>query len=269
MIKHGNADIETVGLWANFSSVVGQALWPALKTSVGRGKFDFSKYATVAAVRSVLRRAFLVDEIQRAANLGLNIGHVPKDEVADLSVWDMKHLHQLFYLNAFGLYLGFPDELMPEASDEFAWPICVPGIISNEVAFQSGKIDISRWKHTNDSLDSIMDSTRGRDAWLHSFIVRCRPNWEADEDMKNLSGDDIENAKTDVMMFRERLILGTFLFWLTGEHLDRETITLTGSRYRVGLVPHVDFYSDDRRVGVGWAVPDDAHDYLRSRQTVS
>ena len=271
MSQHGNAEIKAIGQWSNFSVMVNQALWSAVKPSVSKGEFDFSKYATVATVRSALRRGFLIEEIQAAASLGLNIGHVPKDELTDLSVWDLKHLYQLFYLNAFGLYLEFPDELMSEASDDFAWPVCVPGIISNEVAFQSGKLDIPRWKYTNDSLDTVIDLSRGRDAWTHSYIVRVRANWEAeaDEDMKNLSANDIENKKLNVLMFRERWLLGTFLFWLTGEHLDRESVTLAGSRFRDGGVPVVGFISSDGGVGVGGYHPDGRDDDVRSRQAVS
>lgn len=267
----GNAELlKAMGRIGTLAGKVGQHLWPVLKPSIASGEIDLQKkFVTDAEVKAALRRGFLFEEVRKAADLGLNIGHVPKDELADLSVWDLKHLYSSFYLNAYGIYLGFPDELMPEAPDNFAWPVCVPGIISNEVAFQSGKIDIPRWKHTDDPLDSVIDPTRGRDAWLHSFIVRVRPNWEADEDMQNLSANDIENTKTNVIMLRERLILGTFLFWLTGDHLDHRTVTLSGSRCRGGFVPDVYFDSDDRKVSVDWAFPDHLYGILRSRQAVS
>jgi len=40
----------------------------------------------------------------------------------------------------------------------------------------------------------------------------------------------------------------------------------TGSRYRDGNVPNVNFNSNDRKVNVNWTNPDNANDNLRSRQ---
>jgi hypothetical protein len=266
----GNAEMKAMGRIATLAGKVGQHLWPVLKPSVASGEIDLQKnFVTDAEVRAAIRRGFLNSSQEREANLDLNIGHVSKDELVHLSVWDLKHLYQLFYSDIFGLYLEFPDELMPEALDEFAWPICVPGIISNEGTYQSGNLNIPRWKWTNKSLDEELDLTRWRDAWTRSFIVRVKANWEADEDLKNLSGNDVEKEKTNVMMFRERWILGAFLFWLTGEHLDRETVTLSGSRYRDGGVPLVDFNSSVGEVRVGHFPPGVRNDCLRSRQAVS
>ena len=189
------------------------------------------------------------------------------DELADLSVWDIKRLYGLFYQQAFGLYINFPDELMPEASDEFAWPVCVPGIISAEAAFNGGKLNSPRWKWTDKTLDSVLDLNRGRDAWTHGYIVRVRPNWEGDEDLQNLSGNAIEKKGINVLMLRERIILGNFIDWLTGEKLDRETVTLTGSRYASGSVAIVGWGGGE--LSVLWCDPDDANARLRSRQVVS
>jgi len=265
----GNANLIGPGKWANFHGKVSQNLWPAFKATVERGEFDFQKYNSNLTVVKALQSGFLPQVTDRPVDFGLNIGKITKEELAALSIWDLKNLYRPFYRNAFGLYLEFPDELVPEAPDEFGWPVCVPGIISNETAFQSGKLDLPRWKWTNEPLDAVMKLDRGRDAWTHSYIVRVRPNWEADEDLKIISGDDSEKKNINVMMLRERLILGEFLFWLTGEHLDRKTVTLTGSRCSVGCVPSVSFDSDAGKVSVARWFPDHSSYHLRSRQAVS
>lgn len=89
-------------------------------------------------------------------DLSFNIGKVTKDELADLDAWDLKFLYKLFYKEIYGLYLSFPDELMSEAFNEFSWPICVPGIMLNEILFNSGKFDMSRWKYADKPLDVTM-----------------------------------------------------------------------------------------------------------------
>jgi hypothetical protein len=263
-----NGNATDYGRYADFVAKVNQALWSAVKPAVEKGEFDFSRYSTIALVRDALRSGFLNPKAASAKpDLGLNIGKVGKDELADLTGWDIKKLYSLFYIEVYGSYLHFPDELIPEASDEFSWLSCVSGFISNEVSFSGGKNVPPHWKWTDRSLDVVLDLTQDRDAWTHSYIVRVRPNWEADEDLKNISANEIESRGINVLMLRERLILGRFLFWLTGEHLDRKTITLTGSRYAVGFVPCV--YWSGGKLGVYGYPPDNADGDLRSRQAVS
>lgn len=197
----------------------------------------------------------------------LNIGHVTKEDLGKLSIWDLKMLYALFYEQVFGLLISFPNELMPEASSEFAWLICIPGIISNEAAYRSGKSELPKWKCTNDPLDKVIQLDRGRDSWTHSYIVRTPADFEAGGKWKNISGNDIDKKGVNVLTFRERWILGLFIYWLTGEQLDRNVVTGTGSRNSVGFV--VSVYWIDGRLYVYWCSPDHALDFLRSREVVS
>lgn len=268
-MNYGNAEIKAMGQAVTLAGKVSQFFWPAIKPSVVKGKFDFRRYNNDSEIMAALRRGFLMEKQEEEIMAGLHIGKVTKEELDGLSIWGRKNLYEVFYSQVFGSYLKFPNHLMPEALDEFAWPVCIPGIISNEVAYQSGKLNIPCWKWTDKPLDEILVLDRGRDAWKHSYIIRVRPNWEADEDLKNISANDIEKEKTNVMMFRERWILGAFIFWLTGEHLDRKTITLTGSRSRVGGVPGVYFDPNTGRVHVYWTLPGYHFGLLRSRQAVS
>lgn len=265
--ENGNAnEARVIGGWADFAGRVGQLLWPALKPAVVRGKFNLAKFATSEAVRSAICRGFL--EQKTEAGLGLEIGKWSKKDLALLSVWDLRNLYEIFYQQVFGLYVSFPDELMPEAPDEFAWPICILGIISNETAYRGGKSDMPKWKFTDDSLDTILKLDRGRDAWTHSYIVRTYADFEVGKKLKNISANDIEKQKINVLMFRERWILGLFIYWLTGLHLDRGVvITLTGSHHSGGDAVGVRF--DDGGVYVGRCAADLCYDELRSREAVS
>lgn len=270
-MKTGNAEQQAVvqramGQVGNFYGKIGQFIWPTLKQEILSGRIDLAKLSDTE-IKQAIRRGFFVQPPNQKLDLGLNIGKVSKDELADLSIWDLKKLYSLYYQQVYGLFVDFPDELMPEASDEFAWPVCRLGIISAEASFNGGKLNLPRCKWTDKVLDSVLKLDLGRDAWIHSFIVRVRPNWEADEDLKNLSGNDIENKRIDVLMLPERLELGNFLNWLTGDYLDRNTITLTGSRYTDGLVPGVHQVGD--KVDVDRYLPRPASDRLRFRQAVS
>jgi hypothetical protein len=264
--EDGNTNDAVNKRWADFVGEVCQALWPALKPAIVSGKFDFKKFDTISKKLAALRRGFLQQD--KKTGTGLDIGKVTEEQMAKLSVWDMKNLYGLFYEQVFGLHVSFPDELMPEAPDEFAWPICIPGIMSNEAAYHSGKSDMPKRKYNTDKpLDSIMQLDRGRDAWTHSYIVRTPADFEAGEKWKNLSGNDIDSKKINVLMFRERWILGLFIYWLTGLQLDRTVVTGTGSRDSDGYVVDVDWFGDKARVG--WCIPDDADDNLRFREAVS
>lgn len=265
----GNAKLIGPGKWANFQGKVSQNLWPALKPSVERGEFDLGQYDSAPVIIKALRSGFLSQASDSLPDLGLNTGKVSKEELAKLSVWELKHLQEFFYQQIFGLYVRFPDELMPEAPDELSWPICMLGNLTSEDTFRGGKLDPLRWKWTNNPLDAELNLSRGRDAWKHSYIVRVRSNWEADEDMKNISGDDADAKNLNVLMLRERLYLGAFLFWLTGDHLDRKTVTLTGSRYSDGGVASVSFYPSNSKIRANRWNLSNAYDNLRFRQAVS
>ncbi|HAT73694.1 MAG: hypothetical protein US30_C0007G0036 [Candidatus Moranbacteria bacterium GW2011_GWF2_36_839] len=268
--KRGNAEIKAMGQIGNLLGKVGQHLWPTLKSAISSGVIDLQReFTTDNEIKEAIGRGFLFKK--KKPILEYDIGKVSKDKLASLSLWDLKNLYPLFYQQAFGLYLDFPDELVPDGPDEFIWPICIPGIISNETVFRSGKLDIPRWRYAQNeqSLDSIMNLNHGRDAWMHSYIVLTKPNWEADDDLKNFSGSDIEVKKINVMMFRERWILGLFLTWLMGDRIDRKGRTLTGSRYLNGDVLSVHSQGTEGPVNVTFTGLHECDIFFGFRQVIS
>lgn len=93
-------------------------------------------------------------------------------------------------------------------------------------------------------------------------------NVEADEDMKNLSANDLKEKGIVGITLRERLIMELQFYQETGNHLDIENWTLcSGSRCADGDVPCARWDGGD--VSIYWYVPQYRHDGLRARRAVS
>lgn len=98
-------------------------------------------------------------------------------------------------------------------------------------------------------------------------IHKFKANIEADENLKNLSADDLKKKKIKGITLRERLLLELQYFKTTGEHLDIDNITLcSGSRYSDGSVPDVYWSSFFRRLYVGGYGSDVTYPNLRARE---
>lgn len=117
-----------------------------------------------------------------------------------------------------------------------------------------------------DDLDQIK-SVRTPDK---DYAVWVRGGQEADEELKNLSANDLQKKGVLGITIEERLVFEAKFFKETGEHLDKETITLcSGSRSPDGHVPGVCWYQAYGRILVFWCNPENRRDGLRSRAAVS
>lgn len=174
-----------------------------------------------------------------------------------------------YFWKIHGLRTDFAGVLIPEAdNNEFPWFVCRPENFFAERAFNGGKKLYPKWKWTDKSLDDVLDLSFGRDGQTSPYIVCVRANWEADEDMANISANGIAEKGINTICLTERLLLGDFLYWKYERHLDVKNITLcTGSRYDDGYVPFVRWRGGE--MGVDWYYPVRAHARLRSRQAVS
>ena len=93
-------------------------------------------------------------------------------------------------------------------------------------------------------------------------------NVEADEDMKNLSANDLKEKGIVGITLRERLIMELQYYHETGNHLDIENWTLcSDSRYADGDVPYAYWYVGN--VSIRWCSPRSRLDNLRARRAVS
>ena len=103
-----------------------------------------------------------------------------------------------------------------------------------------------------------------------SYWVRCKASVEADEKNKNLSADNLAQKGIRGLTVLERLLLELAYYLASDAHLDVTTVTLcSGSRRSDGNVPYVYWYSNNRKVYVGWCAPDYRFDSLRARAAVS
>ena len=129
------------------------------------------------------------------------------------------------------------------------------------------------WKWTEKNLDEMVIS--GRNAKNGPYAIRVRDQVEADEELKNLSANDIKNKEMITETLEERLIHELKFFKETGKHLDIENITLCSASRCAdgGGVPSArwDKRWDEcnERFLVGWHYPGGAGNGLRSRAAVS
>ena len=179
--------------------------------------------------------------------------------------------YEKYYWKIHGLKTDFAGIAIPAADNgQFPWFVCRPENFFAERAYSGGKRLYSKGKWTDKSLDDILDLSFGRDGKKESYIVRFHANWEADKNLANLSANKIAKKGINTACLTERLILGDFLFWEFKKHLDVETITLcSGSRCSGSFVPSVGWDGYYDKLLVGRCGPDDAADYLRSREAVS
>ncbi|MBI5221936.1 MAG: hypothetical protein HY980_00335 [Candidatus Magasanikbacteria bacterium] len=100
------------------------------------------------------------------------------------------------------------------------------------------------------------------------YMARFRARVEADEENKNLSANELAKQGGKYITLPERLMLGDFIWWLTGGfHLDLLNWTLcAGSRGRGGYVPCVRW--DGSGLRVNYYHPGPAGDYVRARSAV-
>lgn len=172
--------------------------------------------------------------------------------------------------------LGMLDEYTKAAktlvipSDPSLWVMpVVKGITSNKIVAGHKKLGVKFYLYADD-LDVAVpthDRDPNRDG---SYVVSFRRTFEADEENKNLSANQLKERKRKGITLPERLLLGAGFYVAIGQHLDTQSITLcTGSRYSDGGVPYVDWRSGSREVYVLWYSPGHVHDDLRARSEVS
>lgn len=159
--------------------------------------------------------------------------------------------------------------ILPEYEKGHDRPLVIPkGLTLNQLwaiyrRVFNGKI----WSAYGDDLDSSVP-TNDR-VPTESYAIRIRERVEADEELKNLSANDLKKKKITGITLLERLVYGLKYFDETGNHLDRENWTLcSGSRGSGGGVPRVRLRSDGG-VGVLWFDSDHRYGDLRARSVVS
>jgi hypothetical protein len=175
-----------------------------------------------------------------------------------------------FYQKVFSISVDLSQVRIPEPKEGFNWlVIMAPGFDAQHLyLFDKCKELFRAWKWTDKNLDEITKSDRNQANGTYAVWFRDRV--EADEELKNLSANDLKQKNIPGITLEERLLLELFFYWKTKKHLDINNVTLcSGSRYDDGHVPHVRWNGCNDRLHVSWYYSDAAHGLLRSREVVS
>ena len=175
---------------------------------------------------------------------------------------------QGFYRDLFGLEVDLSGLVVPAKKKGFDRLIVVAQGMTPQRLYDKCAELFPCWKWTDDDLDKIVQSERtAKDG---AYTVWFRDVIEADEDLKNLSANDLAKKSIPGITLKERFLYELKYFKETGDHLDVVNWTLcSGSRYSDGGVPRVHWGPVGRRLGVHWAHPESSGPGLRSRRAVS
>ena len=171
-----------------------------------------------------------------------------------------------FYKKYFDLGCDFSSVHVPE-KPAGKYRLLIVGDISLEKLYVKCKELFPCWRWTNDDLDKIVVWNE-RDAKESVYAIWVKDVVEADEDLKNLSADDIKGRGLMTETLAERFIHGLMFFDETSKHLDIKNLTLcTGSRCADGDVPDVSWCGDGE-MHVHRYHPDRRNVHLRARSAV-
>ena len=175
---------------------------------------------------------------------------------------------QQFYRDLFELEIDLLGLAVPARKKGFDRLIVVaPGMVPQRMYDKCDELFTSG-KWTDDDLNKIVQSERtAKDS---AYAVWFRDVVEADEDLKNLSTNDLKEKKIPGITLEERLLMELKYFKETNGHLDITNVTLcSGSRYSGGGVPEVVWFPDGRGLWVDGCSPENSDSLLRSRRAVS
>jgi len=161
-------------------------------------------------------------------------------------------------LNLFGL-------AVPDYKEGFDRVIVVPHglMINRAVEVCRRKFSVYTYRDDMDGNVTVNDRMP-----TSLYAIRIRDRVEADEELKNLSAEDLVTRDIAGITLLERLIFELKYYEETGKHLDLHNWTLcSGSRHYDGYVPLVGWHGG--KLGVDWYRPRDAYSGLRAREVVS
>ncbi len=172
---------------------------------------------------------------------------------------------QNFYKNLFNLEFDFSEISIPDKKSGFDRLIIVAPGMTPQVLFNKCSELFSTWKYTDKSLDEVI--TSDRTSANGAYAIWLRDRLEADEEMKNISANQIKQQKIVGITLEERLLMELKFYQETGQHLDVANITLcAGSRFGDDFVP--DVFWDGSKLEVFWFLPDAQDGRLRCRVAV-
>jgi hypothetical protein len=169
-----------------------------------------------------------------------------------------------FYRDLFEINTDFTNLRIPAHREGFDRLIIVAQGMDPERLYHKCREFFLGWKVTNKGLDEVVRSDRS--SKNGPYAVWCRETNEADEDLKNLSADDLKAKGVPCLTLEERLLYELKFFNETSWHLDPDTFTLcAGSRYTDGYVPTVRYRVTAVGLGIHWYKTEDRFAAVRAR----
>lgn len=174
---------------------------------------------------------------------------------------------QQFYSDLFGLKIDLSSLSVPGRKKGFDRLIIVAQGMTLQCLYDKCTELFPCWKWTGQNLDEGVQSERT--AKDDTYAVWFRDVVKADEDLKNLSANDLKKKSIPGITLEERLLMELKYFKETGSHLDVASITLcAGSRCSDDRVPGVFWSRRFGRLFVGWYFPEDHDCVLCARRAV-
>lgn len=175
---------------------------------------------------------------------------------------------QTFYRDVFGIEADFSNLQIQAKQKDFDRLIVVAQGMTPQWLYDKCKELFPCRKWTDKNLDEIVISDRtAKDG---PYVIWVRNRVEADEELKNLSANQLRERDVAGITLEERLVYEIKYFKETERHMDIDNWTLcTGSRYDGGGVPLVSWGESGGGLLVYWCDPDNSTGRLRSRAAVS
>lgn len=183
------------------------------------------------------------------------------------AITDICQEWQEFYRKYFRLAVDFSSLVIPDNPGDFDRIIFIPqGLKINQVINAMRK-RFKVWTYIENLDKDITVNVRTSD---RSYAIRLRERVKADEELKNLSANQLQEQGVNAITLLERLIYELKYYDETGQHLDVNNLTLcAGSRFAHGQVPDVYWVALGGKLLVCWCDPGYANGGLRARQAVS
>ena len=150
-----------------------------------------------------------------------------------------------------GIRLDPAEVKVSPRQESFSRLIVIPeGMTAEKVYYDLCKEKFPCWKYANGLDEAVSKNERDTSA---TYAVWVRDRVEADEELKNLSADMLEERGIKGITLTERLLLEYKYFAENGRHLDVVKRTLcSGSRSSGGGVPYMGW--SDGRLEVFWCL---------------
>ena len=169
-----------------------------------------------------------------------------------------------FYRDYLGMDVYLSSVVIPPHQTVYDRALVIPPGLTMNAVIAAMKKRFSVF-YTND-LDRDVP-TNERDPISGAYAIRIRDRVEADEELKNLSANQVKLMGLTTLTLLERLVYEYKYYSETKSHLDIDNITLcSGSRRSNGYVPYVDWRGGG--LLVDWCHSDHSYGNIRARSAV-